>query len=561
MKDQPKDSKAGWKRWLGAVLIVISLAPFVYLLIKHSQIAPFLKQASQKDLAKVIGMLTVPLILLVVGIGLLVRSRKSPPKSAEPVEPAQPPPPPVTAVRAKPARKVNYSSCSVLQSGGGQPKLWQFESRKGVFALSQEHAAHAGVSLPAGVVNKTWSSIWQPKLNVAWLPPESVFLRVVQLPQGSPDETLSMVELQLEKISPIPVTQLVWSVQPLPPLADGLQSLIVILAERKAVEEFLGQLEGQGFLADRLELPALDQLLATPVKEDGVWIYPGAWGGPNTAIVAWCSGGTLQNINFISLPASGDRAASLKEQLSQTAWAGELEGWLTSRPAWHLVAEAATAGQWETPLRQGLDEPIAVTEPVAPAKLAALTANRATHPETTTNLLPPEFSKRYRQQFFDRLWMRGLFAVGVVYIAGVLVYFAALAVLSYQTQGVEQQVKDTSGNYTNTIQLKARYGVLKERQELKFAALDCWKSVAEFLPDTLTLEGFNFNDGQRLTLNGNAPKDDAEKVFSFYSDLRKAAPNGQPLFSITGGDTFNSRLVGAVVVWSFTLELKRVVAQ
>ena len=43
---------------------------------------------------------------------------------------------------------------------------------------------------------------------------------------------------------------------------------------------------------------------------------------------------------------------------------------------------------------------------------------------------------------------------------------------------MEQQVAALSGNYTNALQLKAHYEVLKERQDLKYAALDCWKLVA-----------------------------------------------------------------------------------
>src|SRR5262249_58909414 len=130
-----------------------------------------------------------------------------------------------------------------------------------------------------------WTSLWQPKLNVAWLPPEEVFIRVAQFPQSTPEETRAMVELQLEKLSPIPVTQAVWTMHILPgssgsrtPQAEGaklenLQTVVVVIVARNVVEQFLGQLEGQGYQADRLELPLIDQLEATPVAEDGAWIY------------------------------------------------------------------------------------------------------------------------------------------------------------------------------------------------------------------------------------------------------------------------------------------------
>lgn len=450
-----------------------------------------------------------------------------------------------------------WHSCNVLQSSADARRLWQFDARNGDFKLSREQTTTADGALPGHLVNKSWRSLWQPRLNVAWLPPESVFLRVVHLPASNFEETLAMVELQLEKVSPIPVTQVVWSIHRMPQAAENLQTLIVVLAERKAVEEFLGRLEGQGYLADRLELGVLDQLQATPVTEDGAWIYPGAWGGHNTALAAWWYGGVLQNLNFLTLPLAEDRAAGLKEQLAQMSWAGELEGWLTSPPAWHLVADDATAAEWEPGLRQAAGDRVVVSAPLNPPELAALTARRAAQTDTKTNLLPAEFATRYRQQFVDRLWMRGLGALGVLYAIVIAIYFAALSVQTYRVGKVESQVKATSLEYTNAMQMRARYDVLKDRQDLKFAALDCWKAVAELLPETVTMDAFNLVEGRRLTLNGTAPADQRREVLDFVEAMRKATVNSKELFD-QSKDPGISQTVnpgGATVRWSFVLEL------
>ena len=79
-------------------------------------------------------------------------------------------------------------------------------------------------------------------------------------------------------------------------------------------------------------------------------------GGQNAALVAWWFGGALRNLSFVTLPPAGDRAENLKTQLAQLAWAGELEGWLTAPPKWHLVADPANAAEWENALREGLSE-------------------------------------------------------------------------------------------------------------------------------------------------------------------------------------------------------------
>ncbi|HEY5296366.1 MAG TPA: hypothetical protein VIK59_00410 [Verrucomicrobiae bacterium] len=450
-----------------------------------------------------------------------------------------------------------WNSCNVVQAAADANRLWQFESKSGGYVLAREAGSAPGQPLPPKLVAKSWTSIWQPKLNVAWLPPENIFLRVVELPKSSLEETRSMVEFQLEKLSPLPVAQSVWTFQILAQAsAENLQTLIVVIVERRAVEEFLGRLEAQGYLADRLEVPALDQLQSLPATEDGAWIFPENSGGKNAVLIAWWFGGALRNLSFIVLPATGDRAKSLKDQITQLAWAGELEGWLTAQPKWHLAADGAMAGEWETFLRDSLGEPVPVTAPLSTVELAARTAQRATTENSTAVLLPGDFSARYRQQFVDRLWLRGLFATGILYVIGVVIYFCATWFLGVQTQKVEQQVAGISGTYTNALQFKARYEVLKEREDLKFAALDCWKLVAEELPAGISIQRFSFADGQRLNLNGTVPVTDIGKIIDFNDALQKAKIGEQPVFSMQGGEPLVYRNSGNAATWNFALQLR-----
>jgi hypothetical protein len=256
-------------------------------------------------------------------------------------------------------------------------------------------------------------------------------------------------------------------------------------------------------------------------------------------------------------------AATLHEQLMQMTWAGELEGWLTSPPKWHLVAEPAAAAEWEPALRTALEQPLQIQAPLKAPELAALTARRAAQAEPRTNLLPPEFTLRYHQQFVDRLWMRGLGAVVVLYLVGLVVYGIAVAVAGYRTGIVEDQVAAVAPAYTNAMQLKAKYEVLKDRQELKYAALDCYKTIAELLPKEATLDGMNFSDGRRITLNGTAPADAVNQLYDFDSAIRKATDSqGQPLFDPKGTDYLNFRVGNppTTASWNSALELKRVEA-
>ena len=447
-----------------------------------------------------------------------------------------------------------WNSANILKVSPEGRQLWKFSAEGERFVLEGEEKLVNG-SLPSQVVAKDWRSLFRKKLNVAWLPADKVFLRVVQLPASTPAEMLSMVEFQLEKLSPIPVTQIVWSIEMLPTKEDkpgSLQSVIIIIAARDYVEEFLGDLEGQGYLADRLEVPSLDQLLATPVYEDGVWIY---FSGPTEPVLlAWWYGGALQNLSLVPLPPGLEKAGVLKTQIEQVAWAGELEGWLTSPPRAHLVADPENAIFWEPPLREWTEQAVEVSPPTPAADLAALSAQRAAKAESKSNLLPQDFSVRYHQQFVDGLWMRGLFGVLTAYTIGVMIYFAALFVLQFQQQRVLAEVSKYSESYNNANRNEERIRILKDRQELKYAALDCWRVVAEGLPATVTVDEIYFQRG-KFDPRGTVSVNDQVDVTKLNEAMRKATDShGELLFTSVSPPTFNSR--GGTADWKFSCTLR-----
>jgi hypothetical protein len=135
-----------------------------------------------------------------------------------------------------------------------------------------------------------------------------------------------------------------------------------------------------------------------------------------------------------------------------------------------------------------------------------------------------------------------------------------LGYASYQTQQVEAQVAQLSPQYTNAMQLKARYQVLKERQELKYAALDCWNITAQHLPEGATLDSLNFSQGKRLGLNGTAPSDGYADMNEFAAAMGRTVISNQPLFeTIRGLD--NWRVQADKATWSLSAELKRAEVQ
>ncbi|HZL77797.1 MAG TPA: hypothetical protein VFC17_03020, partial [Candidatus Limnocylindrales bacterium] len=84
-----------------------------------------------------------------------------------------------------------WHNCNILHLAPDAKRLWQFDAKGGGFVLGREQRVPHAEPLPAKFVAKNWTSLWQPKLNIAWLPPENVFLRVIELPASNAEETLA----------------------------------------------------------------------------------------------------------------------------------------------------------------------------------------------------------------------------------------------------------------------------------------------------------------------------------------------------------------------------------
>lgn len=452
------------------------------------------------------------------------------------------------------------NTCNVLSAAGEAQQLWRFTAGMKDFNLAGEKSMSAGQLLPANWVAKDWGELVARKLNIAWLPLDAVFLRVLQLPKCDDSELLSMVEFQLEKISPLPVAQIVWSCEKIPSrskLPREMQTVVVAVVARSVVEEFLGALETTGYLADRLEIPFLHELLATSIDADGAWIYLRKLGERYVCLAAWWYAGTLQNFTILPLTTPEHFAAEIKDHLHQTAWAGELEGWLAAPPQVQLVAGPESLELARQIAAAWTEQTVVAVAGMPPVQLATLSARRAAAGQSRLNLVPEEFTARYKQKFIDGVWMRALGAVLMLYLLGLLIYFGAVQVVQYQRDNVDGEVAAISGSYTNALKAKARIEVLQDQINLRHAALDGLKLISENLPTELTLSSVVFQQGKTLTLRGVAPAGQTPRITEYNSALSKVMLNGAPMFNAVNSPTIVTAPGGQTADWYFTSELRR----
>lgn len=453
-----------------------------------------------------------------------------------------------------------WIDCNVFQATSDRFQVWRFDLKGKQFVARGQSSHAANQPMPTSVVGSGWKSAVQPRLNVAWLPAESVFLRVIQLPQCTPEELVPMVELQMEHLSPLPLAQVVWNAHPLGDGEEGMQTVLVVVAVLAGVEAFLARLESAGLFVERLDFPAVDQLKALRPEEDGAWIMPDLTGVPGKALVGWWSGGVLRSLGLVELPEDEQAGSKLRDQLLQMAWAGEIEGWMQGVPRWNLMAGDDSLAAWQAALQSGGLGEVQVAPPTPVGQLALSCANRSRQAGSLVRgLLPADYATRYRQQFNDRLWMRGLGAAFVVYVLCVLVYFAAVGAERWRLAAVKKEVVALGSTYTNALDLKATYDVLNNLHQLRYAALDCLKATAELLPEDIVVDSLSFNDGNTLVYSGTAPENAVGKLRDFENDLLHYTVDGKSMFLPVEGKGLDHRTRPGKGerTWNFTVELRR----
>jgi hypothetical protein len=442
---------------------------------------------------------------------------------------------------------------NVLDIRPDQPRrLWHFSVDKQKPQLREDPVVEEQGPISQEIVGKDWRAAVQKRLNIAWLPAERIFLRALQLPLCDESELTPMVELQLEKLSPLPVGQVVWTHLRLPGGLENQQTILLVILPRAAVENFLGILEARGFNADRLDLPILDQVLALQPSADSAWLIPI---NATTSLAAWWANGAWQNVSLLGTASVADRAKALRNQIAQIQWAGELEGWLLAEPDWHLVGGPETINEWEPAVAEALGKPPEVQPPPAPAELATRCAERALRSGNAAPLVPSERALAYQQQLNNRLWIGALGAVLSAYVIGVILYIAALQVLKFQHQRIDASVRQIAGSYTNAFQMKKRVEILEQQANLKFAALDAWKTAAVELPQELQLSSLVISGGKKMTLFGTGPETAQTKVTDYNERLAKTTINVQKV-SVTPPD---QRLSGSpgnqTLNWNFVVTI------
>ena len=402
-------------------------------------------------------------------------------------------------------KKTKWSSCNLLEPATEGSRLFQFSVSSNKVKLSGDLRVAEGDDPPAKAVGKDWSDLLSRKLNITTLPPEKVFLRVVELPECEPDELLPMVEFQIEELSPLPIAQTVWSAEVVPgsTSTEGNQTVLVMIAERVEVEGRLDELEAVNYLADRVEVPLLRELVPGEPREDGAHIQLVQGADSVLALVSWWFDSRLRDVNSFNLPDTAASRDALVEKINSVALAGEVAGWMPGEPTCHLVKRGDVTGGWNAALAKCFDS-IREVESMSEVDLATAAVEFASR-TTAPGLMIEDYSLRNRQRYQDSLWMEGVKGAIAIMLMGLLGFFVYGSMLQSTLDDKISLVTVQTNLFTKALSLKAKVETLEKQKALKYAALQAWAKVSTGLPGELKFTELAFASGR--SLDGNTSRE------------------------------------------------------
>jgi hypothetical protein len=389
------------------------------------------------------------------------------------------------------------------------------------------------------------------------LPSAHLLMRILELPSTSPQELKSMVELQMDQISPFPVDQLTVSYEVLRQ-SENHSRVLAVAAPRKTVDA-LGDL----FKAQNIYIRSLDaEILAW-------WSLLVAHGEvPREGRVLLI----LEEHTEFSMIVVDDgipvcfRSLELFHHFTDEAVMQEIieemRYTLLSLEAEYGHRDGCTLEVWsdsEFPepllnrLRELSDHPVKLhalsSIPPVSEGLALRTAERRLH---HVELVPREWIELQRRKRLVKIATITSIAVLSLWLAAVAVTSAVFSIQQALYNRVRREAAKYEGPARAAQAAHEEMLSLEKYADRSHSVLECLRAVTEALPDGVEIASFTFKKEEAVSLRGSSER--AESVYDFFQKL-----NASGIFSGVKDQPVSTRTVKdrRVSTFSITAELPK----
>ncbi len=367
---------------------------------------------------------------------------------------------------------------------------------------------------------------WPGAIHVG-LPSESLLLRIVNLPNADANEMREMVRLQLDKIAPFPLEEMVFSHETLA-VGQDFSRILMVAARRAAAEDIARALNDARLRPARMDAavmgwqPLLKNAGAFPENGRHANLIVSA-----DESVLWIS----QNGDPIAIRAlrghdqtvpGADSYRDMAEEIRHTLMALELEHGpesAVSLAVWHENEPPSEASDAFRTLA-GL-EPVFRPLSELPPLSEGLARRAAQQGDGLLDLTPEQWRATEQTQAFRRRFKRtaqlliGLWTLAMAAVLGGNYWQEA----RLETVRAEQTAWAEAANEVRD--LRARIRMIREYTDTKQSALETLREVVRLLPDGIELTLFDYRKGNSARIGGQA--DSVNQVYDYKTRMDGSA--------------------------------------
>lgn len=380
------------------------------------------------------------------------------------------------------------------------------------------------------------------------IPASWVLLRIVELPEATPQELRGMVELQVDKFSPFPTDEATFAYEILD-AKDGRCRILLGAIPTKTADALGNCLKAAGLPPKWIDINLLGwwHLLRDAGKADGSHSRAFIILDEDACDMVVATGRipvAVRSLSGLDDLSADDIADEIARETVYTMTSLDLER--SGEP----LSEISVWHRGEAPdsllhrLREQFPIPVHATSLNTLPPLAEGLLRRALDRQGIMDLAPvawqqAESSRRARR----RLIMLSGSLLGV-WVLGMGTLFGGLQYQKQRLARLNYKLEQLTPAADSARRTRDRVQSLQQYVERKYSALECLREVSDLLPPGIALKSVNYHKAKALEISGEA--DAVTLIYDFKKEMEKSAlfakteltrvqrtPQGREVFKLT----------------------------